>query len=63
MDSESSDEIYQIHYSGWRTDRPTPETECEISSPSPRILIEHDTALAGSFTISKTKPTEKIYDH
>ena len=63
LDSESSDEIFQIHYSGWRTDHPKPETECDISSPPPRIPVDHDTALAGLFTISKTKPNEKIYDH
>ena len=63
LDSESSDEIFQIHYSGWRTDHPKPETECNISSPPPRIPVDHDTALAGLFTISKPKPNEKIYDH
>ena len=62
LDLESSDEIFKIHYSGWKETQ-NPETEPKASSP-PLVPIDLTTAMAELFKTSKdNKSSGKTYDH
>ena len=62
LDLEPSDEIFQIHYSGWK-EIPNLDPEPEDSSPS-WVPVDTTTAMAGLFKISQNnKSSGKTYDH
>jgi hypothetical protein len=62
LDLEPSDEIFQIHYSGWKK-VPNLDPEPKDSSPS-RVPVDLTVAMARLFKISQdNKSSGKTYDH